>query len=83
MARAPATDAAGAESREDTGARDVVPFEGTPREKDAETTAPKAANSQPPRQDRTQKPKGGSLAPGETAFGDHIPAFLLRPAKVA
>ncbi len=72
-----------AEDREDQGARDVVPFEGTPRASDGEEATPKAANSQPPRQDRSRKPKGGSLAPGETAFGDHIPAFLLRPAKVA
>ncbi|NIA67243.1 DEAD/DEAH box helicase [Pelagibius litoralis] len=37
------------------------------------------------REPRRGKPKqeSDSLAPGETAFGDHIPAFLLRPAKVA
>jgi hypothetical protein len=27
--------------------------------------------------------RGGEPAPGETAFGDHVPAFMLRSAKVA
>ena len=63
--------------------RDVVPFE-TPAEQDApKTDRSKAKGEKREPRRAKQKQEGDALAPGETAFGDHIPAFLLRPAKVA
>ncbi len=69
----------------DRSAKDleVVSFEGA-AEQDAATSSGSTAKREK-REPRRGKQKQGNdtLAPGETAFGDHIPAFLLRPAKVA
>jgi len=58
--------------------QEVVPF-GRQREEEAARPAPR--NERRGRRDRGDD--DGERAPGETAFGDHVPAFMLRPAKVA
>lgn len=72
-------------SESDRAAKDleVVSFE-TAAEQDAGKSSRSKAKGEKrePRRGK-QKQDDDTLAPGETAFGDHIPAFLLRPAKVA
>jgi superfamily II DNA/RNA helicase len=71
--------------------KEVVPFERQPVERQpVEEKKPAAARGRakdekrPPRRSRSRDDDADDEpAPGETAFGDHIPAFLLRPAKVA
>ncbi len=75
---------------EEPAEKEVVPFE---RQREEETK-PAAARGGDRDRDRDDK-RGGRRSrkrsdddddapgPGETAFGDHIPAFLLRSAKVA
>ncbi|MGF1592126.1 MAG: DEAD/DEAH box helicase [Kiloniellaceae bacterium] len=67
--------------------QEVVPFE---RQREEESKKPAAARDS--RDDRRPRGRGRSRdrdedddgpAPGETAFGDHVPAFMLRSAKVA
>jgi superfamily II DNA/RNA helicase len=77
------TDAAEAESQE------VVPFEPQHEEQRDEDTQPAKASGGKAEQRGQRRGKKRSdndddgPGPGDTAFGDHIPAFLLRPAKVA
>jgi len=63
--------------------REVVSFETAAEQDTAKSDRDEAKGEK--REPRRSKQKQGddTLAPGETAFGDHIPAFLLRPAKVA
>ncbi|WP_299392474.1 DEAD/DEAH box helicase [Pelagibius sp.] len=62
---------------------EVVSFEAVAEQDAAKSSGTKAkGEKREPRRSR-QKQGDETLAPGETAFGDHIPAFLLRPAKVA
>src|SRR5690606_19616259 len=47
---------------------------------------PSTATAKPARGGRRGRDRDdddGEPAPGETAFGDHVPAFMLRSAKVA
>jgi superfamily II DNA/RNA helicase len=67
--------------------QEVVPF-GRQREEERKPAAARnerksdRRGGRRPRRDR-QDDDDDAPGPGETAFGDHIPAFLLRPAKVA
>jgi superfamily II DNA/RNA helicase len=71
-----------------TEEQEVVPFE---RQRDEESKKPVASRGG--RDDRRPRGRGRSRdrdqdgddepGPGETAFGDHVPAFMLRSAKVA
>ncbi|HIC79502.1 MAG TPA: DEAD/DEAH box helicase, partial [Kiloniellaceae bacterium] len=63
--------------------REVVSFETAAEQDTAKSDRDEVKGEK--REPRRSKQKQGddTLAPGETAFGDHIPAFLLRPAKVA
>ena len=62
---------------------EVVAFESTTEPKAATSKPAKSRDAKRPPRRGKKKPESEELAPGETAFGDHIPAFLLRPAKVA
>jgi superfamily II DNA/RNA helicase len=91
-AEAPAEEAVEAAGEDSVDAaietQEVVPFE---RQREEETKKPAAARDS--RDDRRPRDRSRSRdrdnddddgpAPGETAFGDHVPAFMLRPAKVA
>ena len=73
-------------SEEAPAEKEVVPFE---RQKDEETKPAAARGDRNDRRGnrrsrrRSDDDDDDEPGPGETAFGDHIPAFLLRPAKVA
>ncbi len=64
---------------------EVVPFERQP-EKEKKPAASRGGRGEKRGSRRSRshdQDDDPAPAPGQTAFGDHIPAFLLRPAKVA
>jgi hypothetical protein len=64
--------------------QEVVPFE---RQRSEEDKKPSRDERRPRGRGRSRNrdddDSDGEPGPGETAFGDHVPAFMLRSAKVA
>ncbi|MEQ8357740.1 MAG: DEAD/DEAH box helicase [Kiloniellaceae bacterium] len=77
---------AAAETEATADHQDVVPFE-RQREEEKKPAAARGGDKAEKRPRRTRRNSADddddAPGPGDTAFGDHIPAFLLRPAKVA
>nr|WP_193370518.1 DEAD/DEAH box helicase [Pelagibius marinus] len=72
-------------TEEQSDQQEVVPFE-RQREKEKKPAAARGSDTGAKRGRRTRKRNDDDddePQPGETAFGDHVPAFMLRPAKVA
>ena len=84
-AEAEVTRSAETEAEDENQEVAVVPFEREEEEKPTAARSAAKAEKGGSRRARRRSDDADEEAPrpGDTAFGDHIPAFLLRPAKVA